>query len=50
MSSHETAQGKIPGELAVQVESDAAYFRELPLAERAKLLVAVCAATMDVLA
>lgn len=46
----QSATSKLPGELPEHVEADAAYFRGLSLTERARLLEAVCAAAMDILA
>jgi hypothetical protein len=46
----QTAQNKLPGELPEHVEADCAHFQSLSFAEHARILEAVCAAAMDILA
>jgi hypothetical protein len=45
-----TANAKLPGELPEHVEADRVSFQSVALTERARMLEAVCAATMDILA
>jgi hypothetical protein len=49
MPTDRAAQQKLPGELTAHVLADESHFQSLSLAERGRMLDAVCAATRDIL-